>query len=79
MAEFARSQGWESYHTDWRDLIARDDIDAIDIGTPNSSHAAIAIAAAWAGKHILLEKPMAMNLDEAREMLAAAKPVGFGT
>lgn len=77
VAEFADRHGWESYHTDWRDLVARDDIDAIDIGTPNSSHAPIAIAAAQAGKHILLEKPMAMNLSEAREMLAAAEAAGI--
>ncbi len=77
VAEFAAAQGWQSYHTDWRDLIARDDIDIIDIGTPNSSHYEIAVAAAQAGKHILLEKPMAMSLAEAREMLAVAKAAGI--
>lgn len=77
VADFAAGQGWASYHTDWRDLVARDDIDIIDIGTPNSSHYEIALAAAQAGKHILLEKPMAMNLTEAREMLRAAEAAGI--
>ena len=53
--------GYESVETDWRKLIARKDIDAIDICTPNNSHAEIAIAAAEAGKMILCEKPLAMN------------------
>ena len=70
---FAAQWGWESYETDWRALIARNDIDAIDIATPNDSHAEIAIAAAQAGKHILCEKPLAMNVAEAKKMLAAAK------
>lgn len=47
----AEKMGWASYETDWRRLLERDDIDAIDICTPNDSHAEIAIAAAKAGKH----------------------------
>ncbi len=76
VAAFAQKHGWQSYETDWRKLVERADIDAIDIGTSNDSHCAIAVAAAQAGKHILLEKPMAMNLAEAKEMHAAAVKAG---
>jgi predicted dehydrogenase len=65
--------GWERAATDWRELIADDEIDVIDICTPNDSHAEIAIAAAQAGKAVLCEKPLARNLAEAERMLCAAK------
>ncbi|KIL40961.1 dehydrogenase [Gordoniibacillus kamchatkensis] len=68
--------GWASYETDWRKLIERDDIDLIDIGAPNNAHAEIAIAAAKAGKHVLCEKPLAMNMEEARSMLEAVQEAG---
>lgn len=70
---FAENWGWESVETDWRKLIARKDIDLIDIGSPNNTHHEIAIAAAKAGKMILCEKPLAMNAQEAREMTAAVE------
>jgi predicted dehydrogenase len=69
--------GWNSYETDWKRLIERDDIDVIDIVTPNNSHAEIAIAAAEAGKHILCEKPIALTVEEAEKMLAAVKKTGI--
>ncbi|WP_077625276.1 Gfo/Idh/MocA family protein [Sediminibacillus massiliensis] len=69
----AEQMGWESYETDWRKLIEREDIDVVDIVTPNHTHAEIAIAAAKAGKHIITEKPLALTLEEAREMLQAVK------
>ena len=59
---FADNWGYESIETDWRKLVERKDIDAIDICTPNNTHAEIAIAAAEAGKMILCEKPLAMDL-----------------
>jgi predicted dehydrogenase len=65
--------GWLSYETDWRRLIERDDIDVIDIGTPNHLHAEIAIAAAQAGKHIICEKPLAMHKEQAFTMWKAAQ------
>lgn len=65
--------GWNSYETDWKVLIARDDIDLIDIVTPNNNHAEIAIAAAEAGKHVYCEKPLALTLEESRRMLEAVK------
>ena len=77
VAEFAQKNGWQSYETDWHKLVGRDDIDAIDIGTPNSSHYEISVAAAKAGKHILLEKPMAMSLAEAKEMYKTAQTAGI--
>ena len=49
--------GWEEWATDWREVIARKDIDLVDISTPGDSHAEIAIAAAKAGKAVICEKP----------------------
>ncbi|MEX0742079.1 MAG: Gfo/Idh/MocA family oxidoreductase [Phycisphaeraceae bacterium] len=73
---FADQWGYESVETDWRKLIERDDIDAIDICTPNNSHAEIAIAAAKAGKAILCEKPLAMNAEEGETMVEAIEAAG---
>ncbi|MFI7573882.1 Gfo/Idh/MocA family protein [Micromonospora sp. NPDC049497] len=72
VADAADRLGWDAYTTDWRDLIARDDIDVVDICTPGDSHAEIALAALAAGKHVLCEKPLANTVSEAREMAAAA-------
>jgi len=69
----ADRQGWASAETDWRALIARDDIDLVDICTPGDSHAEIAIAALDAGKHVLCEKPLANTPAEAEAMTAAAE------
>lgn len=75
--EEARAQfGWETAETDWRKLIAREDIDLIDINAPSDAHKDIAIAAAEAGKHLFCEKPLALSLADAREMLAAAEQAG---
>ncbi len=68
----AAKMGWESYETDWRALIERDDIDLIDICTPGNTHAEIAIAALEAGKHVLCEKPLANSVAEAERMADAA-------
>lgn len=73
---FADQWGYESYETDWRAIIERDDIDAIDICTPNDTHAEIAIAAAEAGKMILCEKPLARTVDEAKPMVEAVEKAG---
>lgn len=73
----AEAFGWEEYCTDWREVVARDDIDIIDIATPTVHHKAIAIAAAKAGKHVFCEKPLAMNATEAKEMLEAAEKAGI--
>jgi predicted dehydrogenase len=73
---FAAQWGYESTETDWRKLIERDDIDAVDICTPNDTHAEIAIAAAKAGKMILCEKPLARDLAESKQMVDAIAAAG---
>ncbi len=70
----ARAQlGWQNAATDWHEVVESPLIDIVDIGTPNDSHAEIAIAAARNGKHILCEKPLALNVKQAEAMLAAAQ------
>jgi predicted dehydrogenase len=73
---FAEKWGYESVETDWRKLIGRKDINAVDICTPNNLHKEIAIAAAQAGKAILCEKPLAINAAEGTEMVAAVENNG---
>lgn len=72
VAEAAAKYGWAESATDWREVIARDDIDVVDICAPGWMHAEIAIAALAAGKHVLVEKPLANTLAEAEAMAAAA-------
>ena len=72
----AEQYAWEEYSTSWRKMVARDDIDLVDISTPNVAHVEQAVAAAKAGKDILCEKPLAMDLAGARKMLAAVKKAG---
>ncbi|MGW1468975.1 Gfo/Idh/MocA family protein [Streptomyces sp. NPDC002308] len=69
----ADRHGWASAETDWRALVARDDIDLVDICTPGDSHAEIALAALAAGKHVLCEKPLANTVAEASAMTIAAE------
>jgi predicted dehydrogenase len=64
--------GWAAAELDWRRLVERDDVDIVDVCTPGDTHAAIAVAALEAGKHVLCEKPLANTLDEAEAMAAAA-------
>jgi myo-inositol 2-dehydrogenase/D-chiro-inositol 1-dehydrogenase len=73
---FAAQWGYESVETDWRKLVARPDIDLIDIASPNDTHAEIAIAAAEAGKMVLCEKPLGRNAAEAERMVAAVQQAG---
>ncbi|RZB16912.1 gfo/Idh/MocA family oxidoreductase [Streptomyces sp. F001] len=69
----ADRHGWAAAETEWRALIARDDVDLVDICTPGDSHAEIALAALAAGKHVLCEKPLANTVEEAETMAAAAE------
>lgn len=69
----AKQMGWASYETEWQALLRRDDIHLVDVCTPGSSHAEIAIAALEAGKHVLCEKPLANTVAEAKAMAAAAE------
>jgi predicted dehydrogenase len=73
---FALRYGWKSWDTSVDKIINRDDVDLIDICTPNHLHMSTAIAAAKAGKHILCEKPMANNASDARRMLEAVENAG---
>ena len=70
---FAAQWGYESVETDWKQLLKRADIDAVDICTPNNTHAEIAIAAAKAGKMILCEKPLSMDAKEGEKMVKAVE------
>jgi myo-inositol 2-dehydrogenase/D-chiro-inositol 1-dehydrogenase len=73
---FATRWGYESQETDWRKLIARDDIDLIDIACPNDMHKDIAIAAAKAGKMVMCEKPLSMNGADGLKMVQAVERAG---
>jgi predicted dehydrogenase len=73
---FADRWGYKRVETDWRKLVAADDIDAIDICTPNNLHAEIAIEAAKHGKAILCEKPLSMDVAEGEKMVAAIEKAG---
>lgn len=69
----AETYGWEEYETNWRKVIARDDLDVIDICTPGNQHLPMALAALNAGKHVICEKPLTNTLKEAKELLKVAK------
>jgi len=73
---FAEQWGYESFETDWKKVVSRDDIDAIDICTPNDTHAEIAIVAAAAGKMVLTEKPLSRTLAEGIQMVDAVEKAG---
>jgi predicted dehydrogenase len=75
LERMAGTWGWEEISTDWRSVIDRKDIDVIDVATPNSMHAEMAITAAEAGKIVLCEKPLAVSVAEATRMLEAARRV----
>jgi predicted dehydrogenase len=64
--------GWRDTAGSWQELVARDDVDLVDVCTPGFTHAEIAVAALEAGKHVLCEKPLANTVDEAEAMVAAA-------
>src|SRR3712207_6527918 len=74
VAEAAERLGWQSTETSWQSLVEREDIDLVDVCTPGDTHAAIAIAALEAGKHVLCEKPLANSVAEAEAMAEAAAP-----
>jgi len=72
----AEQYGWESYGTDYKELIGRDDIELVDVSTGNNVHCEMVVAAAEAGKHVLCEKPLAMNVAECKQMIAAVEKAG---
>jgi predicted dehydrogenase len=73
---FAREVGARRWHADWRDLVRDREIDAVYVATPVHLHAEQTIAAAEAGKHVLCEKPMAMNAAECDRMIDACRAAG---
>src|SRR5262245_54416609 len=74
---FADKWGYDSVETDWRQLVERKDIDVIDICAPNNMHLEIALEAAYAGKWVLCEKPLAMNGPEGKKMVEAVEKAGM--
>src|SRR4029453_19669336 len=64
---------YQSVEADWREIVARKDIDLIDIATPNDTHEEIAVAAAKAGKMVMCEKPLGRTAAEAERMVAAVE------
>ena len=77
VAAAAQNFGWEEYSTNWEDVIARPDIDLIDIGSPNDTHAVITQAALRAGKNVLCEKPLAITAADAKNSYELAKSTGL--
>ncbi len=75
-AEVAAACGGAAVYTDYRELLARPDIAAVSIATPDFAHREVAIAAADAGKHILVEKPLATSVADAEAIVAAARRAG---
>src|SRR4051794_37912103 len=73
VGDAAHRLGWRETATDWREVVARDDIDVLDVSSPGDTHRDIAMAALAAGKHVLCEKPLANTLAQAEEMTAAAE------
>lgn len=76
VGDAASRLGWEEAATDWREVVARKDVDLVDVSTPGDSHAEIAIAAAREGKAVFCEKPLANSVAEAEAMLEAVERAG---
>jgi myo-inositol 2-dehydrogenase / D-chiro-inositol 1-dehydrogenase len=74
--DFASKHGIPHHYTDLDALLARDDIDLVVVGAPNFTHCDITVRAAQAGKHVVVEKPFCLNLDEADRMIAACEKAG---
>lgn len=72
----AETYGWQEASTDWKAVMARKDIDLVDISTPGNLHAEMALEAAKQGKHIICEKPLANTLAESEQMLEAVQNAG---
>jgi predicted dehydrogenase len=80
LAEAARDRfGFAKAYGDWRQLVEDPHVDLVDITTPNYLHVDVALAALAAGKHVYCEKPLAVTVDDARRMAAAAKNAGVRT
>lgn len=76
LAETAARYGWRRHTHSWREVVADPEIEVVAIATPGNTHAEIAIAAAEAGKHVICEKPLALNAAEAKKMCQAVERAG---
>jgi predicted dehydrogenase len=76
VAEACRRFGYQSYYTDWREMLENEQVQLFDNGGPNDTHAEPCIKAAEAGKHVLCEKPLARTAEEAKQMLDAVEKHG---
>ena len=76
MEEFAQKWGYDEVSYNWREVVAREDIDIVDIGTPTFMHRDMVIAAVKAGKHVVCEKPFTLTYGDAQQMLQAAREAG---
>src|SRR6266700_3337330 len=76
VAKAAQALGWQEHATAWQEVVARQDIDVVDICTPGDSHMAVAVAAAESKKVVFCEKPLANTLPEAERMLDAVTRAG---
>jgi len=74
--KFASEKGIPSAYSDYRQMLKDKDIDVVDIGIPNDLHCQVVVDAAKAGKHIIIEKPLCVTLEEADEMIDACKKAG---
>ena len=72
----AAAWGIPRHYTDYRDLLQRDDLDLVTLGVPNDLHAPVTIAAAAAGKHVVVEKPLCLTLEDADAMIGACREAG---
>lgn len=78
VAEAARRYGWSEAATDWRAVVERDDIHVVDVCTPGHLHAEVALAALAAGKHVIVEKPLANTVAECEALVEASRQPGAG-
>lgn len=69
----AAQAGYEFGTADWREVVEHPDVDVVNVCTPNDQHAEQALAAVAAGKHVYCDKPLCLNVDEARDIAAAAR------
>ena len=74
--EIAKRWHWEKYSLDWHEVVNSPEVDLVDIAAPSVVHAQIAIAAAQTGKHVFCEKPLALNLEDAKAMVNAVEKAG---
>ncbi|WP_298885581.1 Gfo/Idh/MocA family oxidoreductase [uncultured Serinicoccus sp.] len=74
----AEQLGWADVATDWREVLQRDDVDIVDVCTPGHLHAEVALAALAAGKHVLVEKPLANSVADCERLVEASRAPGAG-